>query len=341
MGAEDKIVAICGKRRFSMIREYLDIILVAGMVAFGLRALFFQPFKIPTSSMQPTLYGIHFVEKGSYPAVEKLPAFLRYLLLSLRDAKAVSSSGGALSGEVKEANSILSESSIVKIGDDKFKLPGSPNKIYEYAKLYRNQYFAPGETIVDGYLSLGDHLFVDRISHFFSDVKRGDVLVFATDGIKSYDGRKLSDTGAYYIKRLVGIPGDTIKFTDGQLMIRPAGEKEFRPAKSFGPEFERIYSFKGGYHGHQEDLGMIPIKYPQSGGEFTVPKDYYYMLGDNSRFSLDSRAWGLVPRKNIVGRAGVIFWPFSRRWGKVDTTPALEVPTGMPSFSTFDVMYKQ
>jgi signal peptidase I len=51
------------------------------------------------------------------------------------------------------------------------------------------------------------------------------------------------------------------------------------------------------------------------------------MLGDNSKFSEDSRYWGFVPRRNIVGKALFVFWPISRRWGFTDTTPPLQVPT--------------
>ena len=75
--------------------------------------------------------------------------------------------------------------------------------------------------------------------------------------------------------------------------------------------------------------------------DYTIPSDHYFMLGDNSAFSLDSRFFGAVPRRNLVGRSWFIFWPFSRRWGLTDRLPPLDLPTGKAVRGTFPVMYKQ
>ncbi len=60
---------------------------------------------------------------------------------------------------------------------------------------------------------------------------------------------------------------------------------------------------------------------------FTVPEDSYFMMGDNSLNSLDSRFWGTVPSKNIVGKALFIFWPISRRWGLTDRAEPINIKT--------------
>jgi signal peptidase I len=65
------------------------------------------------------------------------------------------------------------------------------------------------------------------------------------------------------------------------------------------------------------------------------------MMGDNSQFSLDSRFFGSVPRRNLIGRAWLVFWPFSRRWGWVDRQGPVDVPTGQPEGATFPSMYLQ
>ena len=107
--------------------------------------------------------------------------------------------------------------------------------------------------------------------------------------------------------------------------------------------WRKIYSLKKGYHGHIRALnekrlpnGKLDTKnIPSTMGsmrfdsglaykitpeydEFKIPKGQYFMMGDNSNNSLDSRYWGPVPRKNIIGTAMGVFWPFSHRWGVAD-----------------------
>ena len=164
-------------------------------------------------------------------------------------------------------------------------------------------------------------------------------MVFTTENLFDSDGTPLeASSGHYYIKRLAALPGDTVKLADNQLYIRPAGEKEFKKAQELSPRFEKVYSGKGGYQGHLSDMGIEQIT---SGSEITIPAGHYFMLGDNSRFSKDSRFFGFVPRRNLVGRVFITFWPFSRRWGLADNKPPLDVPTGEHRYGTFPVMYKQ
>ncbi len=61
------------------------------------------------------------------------------------------------------------------------------------------------------------------------------------------------------------------------------------------------------------------------------------MMGDNSRNSLDSRYWGTVPRKNIVGKALFIFWPISRRWGLTDRAEPIQRPTNIGSLNSMQL----
>jgi signal peptidase I len=271
---QQRLVKLIRHRKHSTITEYLDIIAVAVVVAFGIRGIFFQPFKIPTSSMQPTLYGIHYI--SSNDTIAKFPAILRYPLFSA-----------------------------VKTDPQ-------------------------GNHLNKGWYSQGDHLFVDRYSHHMTGLNRGDIVVFNTEGIVDPVRRnKLADKGYYYIKRLVGLPGDSLKIVDKKLYVKPAGENDFHPITDFSSKFDKLYSGKGGYQGHRsEDPFLI------DNTVYQVPADSYFMMGDNTMFSYDSRFWGPVPRRNIVGRASVIFWPFSRRWGSVDRQPALDVPTGVPDLDS-------
>lgn len=111
--------------------------------------------------------------------------------------------------------------------------------------------------------------------------KRGDVIVF----IYPLDRKK------DFIKRLVGLPGDTVEIKGGSIYIN--GE----PA----PEaiFNQIYYYNKGEFGNE--LGKI-----------TVPKDSYFVLGDNSATSKDSRYWGFVAKGDLLGQAMFIYWPLQR-----------------------------
>ncbi|MBR7139569.1 MAG: signal peptidase I [Lentisphaeria bacterium] len=332
--AEEKMNAIVPP--YSWIRNLLDLLIVVGAVAFGIRGLFFQPFKIPTGSMQPTLYGIHFME--STPLGKNLPGFLNYALFSARRARLEVKEDGEVNF-LKYNNSFFSDSVIFSVGGRICSLPGGPQKVVEYSGLEEGLQCRAGEVRCDGFLSLGDHLFVERFSIYLKEPQRGEVMIFTTDGLK-VGGEPLSaSSGFYYVKRLVALPGDTVRLKEDQLYVKPAGAEEFVKIQQLAPRTGKLYSGKGGYQGHLSSMG----EYRLFGAEedYVIPRDHYFMLGDNSAFSLDSRFFGAVPRRNLVGRSWFIFWPFSRRWGFTDRLPPLEFPTGSPVRGTFPVMYKQ
>ncbi|MFA7231956.1 MAG: signal peptidase I [Victivallaceae bacterium] len=339
--APEKFRKIIPERKYALLREYVDVIAVAVVVAFGIRGLFLQPFKIPTSSMQPTLFGIHFIEKeGNFnPLLAKLPAVLDYSLFSCRRAKLeVKAPGEVNPNSFKYFTSgLIFDNTSFDIGDVKYTLPGEQNKVIEYSGINGNEEYPAGKVLCDGWLSLGDHLFVDRFSHHIVGLNRGDITVFCTEGIIGPDGEPLAKRGYYYIKRLVGLPGDTLKIMNNRLQIKPAGATEFKPVTDFSEKFKKIYSGKGGYHGHLNSPNYLR----DSDEEFNVPEDCYFMMGDNSAFSSDSRFWGIVPRKNIVGKALFVFWPFSRRWGLADRAEPLPVKTMAPERGTVQSMHLQ
>ena len=332
----------------SSMREILDILAVALMVAFGIRALFFQPFKIPTSSMQPTLYGIHFINtekahklKGVSPLFGKLGKVGNYALFSSRKALLEVPGTVQMGNELYPAKEwMIFDSTILPLSDGTTAiLPGVPSKVADYAELYPGKYLS-GKA-VNGYLSDGDHLFVNRLSLHFREPKRGDVMVFATENIVGPNGEKPSDSGDYYIKRLVGLPGDTLKIVDDVLYIKPDKAEKFVPVYELAENMKKLYSGKGGYQGHSNSIPGYSNFLRHSSEEYTVPQDHYFMLGDNTRFSADSRVWGPVPRRNLIGRPAIIFWPFSRRWGTVDRLEPLDIPTGQSGVRTFSSMNLQ
>lgn len=254
--------------------------------------------------MQPTLYGIHYIDGGrsTIRCWASWPGPLDWLLFSTRRAEATIKTPGELDvNSFRAAGSMLADSTSFTIGGQSTSSPGDERKVIEYADLEAGRSYRPGEKLADGYLSMGDHLFVERWSIYLTPLRRGDVMVFTTEGLEA-DGRKHADlSGFFYIKRLVGLPGDTLKIVGNVLMIKPAGEEKFRPVYEIEPAFEKLYSGKGGYQGHLGGMGSL-IASPQQ--EYVVPKDHYFMMGDNSQFSLDSRFFGAVPRRNLVGRRG-------------------------------------
>ena len=313
----DSLMALHGNMR--KLRNFLDVLAVAFAVAFGVRALYLQPFKIPTSSMQPTLFGIHYVDRkgleefGGPISGTMVPLFSPRAKLEIQE-------DGELTAYNTHSKHLIDTETSLQIGNRVYHLPGSIGNVARYVDLQRKGY-RKGELLCDGWLSTGDHLFVDRLSIHFLPLKRGDVIVFTTENIKS-PTQPLG--GYYYIKRLVGLPGDTLKIADNILYIRPEGETEFQPATAFSDKFQRLYSFEGGYQGHIASELLAP------GLELKVPKDMFFALGDNTSNSLDGRNWGFIPRKNMIGRGLNVFWPLSRRWGFVDTKPQLKQKTVLP-----------
>jgi signal peptidase I len=307
-------------RTHPRLKENLEMLVVALGLAFGIRALFLQPFKIPTGSMQPTLFGIHFVPRTEPLRLNPVVRFFGYLNYTRRYVDITVQHDGYidLAGARPARPAVpFFPASLVEVGDVTYKLPGGVDDVCKYLLQMHGMgaSLKAGEVLARGALELGDHLFVDRTHLAFQEPRRGDVTVFVTDGIRRANGEALA--GRYYIKRLAGLPGDTLEIRDGHLYVREPGAAEFRLVDAQdAPGFGRIYSRRGGYHGytHMNQAAVLT----RNGDTFTVPQGQYFMLGDNSGFSLDSRFWKTVPRENLVGRALCVWWPFSRRWGRVD-----------------------
>ena len=145
---------------------------------------------------------------------------------------------------------------------------------------------------------------MDKFSYNFVKPHRGNVFVFRTNHIPGI--REDPEAGSpFYIKRLGGLPGDQLRVDPPFLYVN--GTK----AEGYG--FSRVMSAKPPYRGYA--LGHEYLSQPDR--SFTVPKDGYFALGDNSYNSYDSRYWGAVPEANLVGRGLCVYWPFNQHWGLI------------------------
>ena len=147
-----------------------------------------------------------------------------------------------------------------------------------------------------------DRFYIEKLTYMFQDPQRGDIIVFRTDGIPLPGLMK----STYYFKRVAGIPGDRIRIEPPNLIVN--GQPLKVPAI-----FATISSCRGGYGGFSPADPITPgalLTSPTN--EVVLGEGEFYVLGDNTRNSWDSRYWGPVPRKNIVGRVIALYWPPDR-----------------------------
>lgn len=147
----------------------------------------------------------------------------------------------------------------------------------------------------------GDQLFVDRISYNFVRPKVGQGFVFATRTIP-----ELGDM--YYIKRLVGTPGDVLE------LHPPVIYRNGSPITG-STAFDANARRQGYYRGYVYGPPYRAQFLLKAGDQVQVPEDRYFAMGDNSENSYDSRYWGFVPAKEVMGRPLFIYYPFSKHWG--------------------------
>jgi signal peptidase I len=131
-----------------------------------------------------------------------------------------------------------------------------------------------------------DFLIVDKLSYRFSEPTRGDIVVF----------RYPFDPETNYVKRIIGLPGDTVRIEGGRVIIENQEHQE-------GFTLVEPYLSPG-------NTTSLPATSAKT--EFVVPEDKYFVLGDNRRASSDSREWGFLPENDLIGRVFLQAFPFDR-----------------------------
>ena len=164
-------------------------------------------------------------------------------------------------------------------------------------------------------LLIGDHVLVDRTGFAprtswmspllpYRDVQRGDIAVFVAP----------CEPGLYLVKRIIGVPGDRIHLHNGVVYLNgePLHEPYVIHSDSFYP------------NPYRDNFPAIPPSessnvYPCwekelpahiQDGDLVVPPDHFFGMGDNRDVSLDSRYWGFIPQKNVIGRPMFVYWSF-------------------------------
>lgn len=286
------------RRALPALRENLEIVIVAIAVAMGFRTYFIQPFKIPTGSMQPTLYGIHLEKRAEPGFMDRIPMrFVKWLALGESYIEIRAKSAGILSESVM--NDKDPSSFYYRIGAKLHKVPK------EARLAFRPGQYVPRRALLwKGIKVAGDHVFVDKVRWNFCRPKRGSVIVFCTDNITTLPQK------THYIKRLVGLPGEKISIFPPDIRI------DGKPCRT--PEaLRKIAAGENDYSGYQLATMGHEALLKRSSDSIRLSKKQYFALGDNTRNSRDGRYWGSVPQANLVGPAFSVYWPFSKRWGRI------------------------
>ncbi len=293
------------------LRENIEVFLVAVIIAAGVKAFLIQPFRIPTGSMQPTLYGIVGVPTDT-PPPNPLTRLFEFVVLGRHsfDLRAKEEDVVVSLSEKTYANFFTFTQIVCRRHTYTLFVPRDP--LMRYFRVVPGRQYAAGEVIARGHMDTGDQVFVDKVSYNFVKPACGDVFVFKTTGIYEIESGLDPAMGSqHYIKRLAGMPGETLRIAPPLLYLNGKVPTDF--------VFQRVMSMKDGYQGYSNaGRGGPAFRYLGSPEDtFTVPVNSYFALGDNSYHSRDSRDWGIVPARNVAGRGLVVYWPFSKRWGLI------------------------
>ncbi len=354
-------------------RENVEVLLVAIAVAMGIRTFFIQPFKIPTGSMQPTLYGVTstpdfgpvFNDIGAglldrakiqagiddqlkRQAAVKIPPIQERILNWFRGISYVHFVAPA-DGVVDQIDkpwppAFFSIYQHIEFGGTWYTIWFPPDygeellevragfyyplRDGENINLLKGRVFHKGEDVIKLRVHAGDHLFVDRLTYNFRQPRRGEIVVFDTHDIARLPP---DQQNTFYIKRLVGLGGETLSLKQDyevenvpRMGTVPVGHLvvDGQPLSASTPHFANLYAFADvrlgqkklayrpdHYYGH----GMLEALAP--GESFPVETNHYFVMGDNTFNSSDSRYWGDFSSDHVIGKSFFVYWPITKRFG--------------------------
>jgi signal peptidase I len=325
------------------IRENIEVLLVALAVAMAIRTFFIQPFKIPTGSMQPTLFGVmsenlmnqpDFKIPTGWERVKEWFAGVSYVhVVAQADGQIekISPMRRFLIFNIKQSFWIGGVEHVMWFPPDYGEAPtyqdGTQMDPFTFrARLQQGRVYHKGDLVANLRVSAGDHLFVDRLTYNFRKPARGDIIVFETAGIaEDMRNRYHIPPDQFYIKRLVGLPGEKVQIGNDRHLVINGNRLD-----ASTPHFENVYGFNPAtpphdsqFSGHvngtvaQEynlSIGILPL-FPDAETVYDVPTNSFMPMGDNTCSSLDSRFFGAVPENHAIGKSFFVYWPITRRFG--------------------------
>jgi signal peptidase I len=319
--------------------DNIETLLVNAIILIATFKFFFQPFVIPTNSMYPSYAGMQsqwiapeesppdLIERGwlklisgeTYYSVKALndgPLMIPIDPLNgqILSQKVAGKKWGFLPATLNEytlyvgttphllrtpetfrANELLMR----RLGEGELAIVKSGNHYLVHSGIQVRK----DENVIHFILKMGDALFVNRMWYHFARPKSGDVMVFRTGKFMHRPGFPATvGEDKYYVKRLAGAPGDVLEVSNYQLL-----QNGF-PATG-ASAFEANATRQGEFPGYRNE-GLLT-----QGNSYQVPEGHYFAMGDNSSNSKDSRYFGSVPEKDMIGAAAFIHYPFTRRWG--------------------------
>lgn len=340
----DEVNRVCEKAlpdaKHSEFADNVEVFFVAIVIALGIRGYIAQPFKIPTGSMQPTLNGI-IAEHTEEPPAPSLLQRATGFFSGRSYFNVISDHEGRLRSRdpITEHNFLLwthckihfQDGHTIKVGAPMRQLLDYPGGLglrrYLQLGITEEEGLTPdaqkrmsvgrssnvikkGQILARGIMDTGDHVLVNKFAYHFFPPNRGEVFVFTTKhivGIEKSGSFRPEHGSQHYIKRLAAVPGDRFEIKPPELWINDEPSKDFGPMRVAAQE-------DPGYKGYLRIPGSSN-PYHRVANEGKLDDEEYIALGDNSGNSLDSRYWGPVPERNLVGPALMCYWPLNAHWG--------------------------